>query len=403
MTTELSITQAVAHLVARLAPLRATEHLTLAQATGRVLAADVVSPLDLPSFDNAAMDGYAVRAADLGAGTPLREIGRALAGHPFASEVTPGTCVRIMTGAALPSGADTVVMIEDVAVAGGSVALQRTPPPGANIRRRGEHVRQGEVVLAVGRRLRAVDVALAAAVGTSQLEVIRQLRVAVASTGDELADPPQALAPSGAYDANRPFLMAGLERLGCAALDLGICADTDAAFEDLLTRACAADADALVMSGGAAQGDADVVRRAGGIEFLPLVIRPGRGIAFATLARADKQLALFGLPGNAVAAFVMFHLVARPALLHLAGSAARIVEHLPLPLACDVRTRGGRIEYRRARLLIEDQHVAVMPLKEQGSAMLRTVAEADVLLALGPRAEYQAGELVPVVLLSSLD
>ncbi|HEU0202201.1 MAG TPA: molybdopterin-binding protein, partial [Burkholderiaceae bacterium] len=244
---------------------------------------------------------------------------------------------------------------------------------------------------------------LATAVGATHLDVRRRLRIGVASTGDELHDPPHPLPAGTAYDANRPLLRAALDRLSFEALDLGICADRAQAFDQLLEAAFARELDALVTSGGAAQGDADVVRKAAAIRFLPLQIRPGRGIAFARIEHGRRALALFGLPGNAVAAFVMFHLVARPALLHLAGATAGVPAHVPLPLACDVQVRGGCVDYRRARLLADGEHVAVMPLKEQGSAMLRTVTDADLLIALGPRSEYRAGEMVPSILIDALD
>jgi molybdopterin molybdotransferase len=245
---------------------------------------------------------------------------------------------------------------------------------------------------------------MATLVGAADVAAFRRLRVGVLSTGDELADPPAALAAAGSYDANRPTLVAAARRLGFDTSDLGICADEPTAFSRILGAALDLRLDALIVSGGAAQGDADIVRQAGGIEFLPLNFRPGRGIAFAHLRRGDAALALLGLPGNAVAAFIMFHLVARPVLLHLAGADADVPRHLPLPLAVDVEVRGGRIEYRRARFVGgADGRLAVVPLKEQGSAMLRTVTDADALIALGPQPRYRAGEPVGTIPLALLE
>jgi molybdopterin molybdotransferase len=401
---ELTLAQALDELVHWLPPVREAEPIDARAAAGRMLAEDVGSTVDLPAFDNSAMDGYALRFADLQPGHWLHEIGRAYAGHPFSGRVETGTCVRIMTGAPLPEGADAVVMLEDVTVDGGTVRVERPPPPGANVRRRGEHVAAGDIVLRAGRHLRAADLGLAAAVGAARLTVRRRLRVGVVSTGDELADPPRTLQVAASFDANRPLLAASVDRLGFEAHDLGICRDTAQAFAAALARARELRLDAVVASGGAAQGDADIVRAGPGVRFLSLNIRPGRGVAAARIDHAGGSLALLGLPGNAVAAFVMFHLLVRPLLLHLAGGEARIPLHIPLPLAGAVHLRGERIDYRRARFVRDASgRLQVQPLLDQGSAMLRTVTEADALMALGPRAAYSAGDLVDTVPLALLD
>lgn len=402
-TAELSVDEAIAELIATLQPVEGIERVPTSAALARILAEDIASPLDLPAFDNAAMDGYALRAADL-ALPALREIGTALAGHAFAGRVEAGTCVRIMTGAPLPAGADTVVMVEDTVREDGRVRIVHPPAAGANVRRRGEHLARGDVALPSQRQLRAADMGLAAAIGCSELPVMRRLRVGLLSTGDELADPPAPLAAGAAYDANRPFLRASVERSGFEAIDLGICPDRSAEFERVLARALADRLDAVVISGGAAQGDADIVRRTGGVRFVALNIRPGRGIAVANLTQSDHAMVLLGLPGNAVAAFVMFHLVARPVLLHLAGGIAAVPPSLPVPLAEPVHVRGGRVDYRRA-CFVRDARGAltVAPLKDQGSAMLRTVVEADALIAVGPQTDYAAGEPVETIPLAVLD
>lgn len=401
---ELTLAQALDELVRWLPPVSEAESIETRAAAGRMLAQDVSSTVDLPAFDNSAMDGYALRFTDLQPGHWLHEIGRAYAGHPFSGRVETGTCVRTMTGAPLPEGADTVVMLEDVTVDGGTVRVERPAQQGANVRRRGEHMAAGDIALQAGRRLRAADLGLAAAVGAARLSVRRQVRVGVVSTGDELADPPQTLRAAASFDANRPLLAASLDRLGFQAHDLGICRDTPQAFAAALERARELRLDAVVASGGAAQGDADIVRTASGVRFIALNIRPGRGVAVARVDNAGAPMVLFGLPGNAVAAFVMFHLLARPLLLHLAGGEAAIPLHIPLPLAGAVRLRGGRIDYRRARFVRDASgRLQVQPLRDQGSAMLRTVTDADALIALGPREAYADGDLVDTVPLALLD
>lgn len=390
---ELSIAEAIARLSAVAAPLQGEEVVLLPQAAARVLAADIVSPIDLPAFDSSAMDGYALRHADL-AGGALQEIGTSYAGRGFDGRIGPGECVRIMTGAPVPAGADTVVVFEDVDRSESSVRINAAPTRGANIRRRGEHIARGDIALRAGCWLDDAALGLAASLGIDRVSVRRRLRVGLASTGDELADAPQPLSPAGSYDANRPFLRAACARLGFEAIDLGICADRAGDFAALLGRAFDAGCDVLLTSGGAAQGDVDVVRQAGGVQFLPLAFRPGRGIAFAPLSRDGRPMLLLGLPGNAVAAFVMFHLVARPALLAMTGAAQRALPLLTAPIAHDVRLRGGRVDYRRGRI---DHDGRVSLLKDQGSAMLRTIVDADCLVALGPRDHYAAGTSVDII------
>jgi len=402
---ELTPGQALEELVRWAAPIGGVESVPTCDAAGRALAEDVASSVDLPGFDNSAMDGYALRFEDLRPGHWLHEIGRAYAGHPHAGRVETGTCVRIMTGAPMPGGADTVVMREDVTVEAGTVRVEHAPQRGANIRRRGEHIARGDLVLRAGRQLRAADIGLATAAGAAQLTVRRRLRVGVVSTGDELADPPQPLPAAASFDANRPLLRTSLGRLGFEVHDLGICRDTPEDFAATLDRAGRLRLDAVVASGGAAQGDADVVRAASGIRFMALNVRPGRGLAVARMENgAGMPMVLLGLPGNAVAAFVVFHLLAKPLLLHLAGAEAAVPVHVPLPLAGEARVRGGRIDYRRARFVSgNDGRLRVQPLRDQGSAMLRTVTEADALIALGPREAYADGDLVGTVPLALLD
>ena len=361
---------------ARLAPLEECETVGLAAGINRVLAADVVSAVDLPAFDNAAMDGYALRAEDAGAPVTLTTIGHALAGHAYAGRVERGQAVRIMTGAALPAGADAVVMSEDTEAAGSEVRVLRAVHAGQNVRRRSEHVRAGEAVLLAGRRLRSHDIALAASVGTATLAVKRRLRVAILSTGDELVDAPAPLGGSAAYDGNRPLLAALVARAGADLIDLGISSDDEADFTARLEQAARAQADVLITTGGAAQGDADVVRKHGEVEFLPMNFRPGRGLLFGTVARSGHAMTLLGLPGNAVAAYVMYQLVARPLLGWIAGAG----EEAPL-------TRADADGSRHARQA-GARRVATRTLR---AALRRTRAGAAEGPGLGDAEDPQRG------------
>lgn len=403
---ELSLPQAFAQLAAGLSAVRDEEQVTLAAAHGRVLAQPLVATLDLPAQDLAAMDGYAVRCADLAAGPRvLPVVAQVLAGHPARDALVAGSCARIMTGAPMPSGTDSVVMMEVVeAVDADHVLIPGPLTAGANRRMRGEHVRAGATVLAAGRRLRPADLALASALGRDRLPVLRRLRVGVLSTGDELRDPPVTLPAGAAYDSNRPMLLAAVAAAGMAATDLAICPDDPAALREKIAAAFSGQLDAVLVSGGAALGDADIVRTLGDVRFVPLNVRPGRGLAVAQLTRDGQQLFLLGLPGNAVAAYVMAHLLAIPLLGRMAGMQALPPQPLALPAARDLQARAGRIDFRRARLLRDAQgRCSVDPLPDQGSAMIRSVCDAQALVAVGPAARFAAGDLLPAYLLCAIE
>jgi len=404
--SERDLNQAFACLAAELAPVTEEQQVALARARGRVLARPLIARRDLPSQDTAAMDGYAVRAQDLAGGPRvLRVLGRILAGHPYAGALLPGTCARIMTGASMPEGSDSVVVMELAeAVAPDMVALPGPVAAGANRRVRGEHVRVGEAVLLAGRKLRTTDLALARALGEVELGVLRPLHVGVLSTGDELRDAPADLPPGCAYDSNRLMLLVALEQASMTGYDLGICPDDLPALQQVIESAFDQRLDALLISGGAALGDADVVRVLGGVQFVPVKIRPGRGIAVARCVRGSQKLLVLGLPGNAVAAYVLLYTLALPVLARMAGADA----HPPLPVAIaiarDLQTRPGRIDFRRARLIADGTgRLVADPLSEQGSAMIRSVSDADALIAVGPAAQYRAGDFLPVYLVESFE
>lgn len=403
-TPELDPRAALAALAARHVPISDTRRVAVAAAAGCVLAEDVVAPIDLPAFANAAMDGYAVRSSECAAGVVLSVVGTALAGHPFTQDLGAGSAVRIMTGAAIPAMADAVVMQEDTQRSGDRVTLAAPVLPSAHIRPRGQHVRAGDRLMCAGTLVRAAEIGLATAVGLTELTTYRPLHVGLASTGDELVDPPALPDGAGSYDANRPMLVAACRSAGFVVTDFGVCPDRADAFAQLLARAGEHGVDALVISGGSAMGDADVVRKADRVEFIPVAIRPGRGITSARVSGPRRAYAMLGLPGNAVAAFVMFHLVALPLLRRLGGSPhADVPLHVPVALAQDVRAQGGRTDYQRGRFEHDAAgRLTVRPLVQQGSAMVRTLVDADALIAVGPQAHYPAGTPIPVVPLDAL-
>jgi molybdopterin molybdotransferase len=400
--TERTVEQALGLLRPRIRPISESATVALSDAIGRVLAQPVLSAVDLPELDNAAMDGYAVRSADCDDHPTLTVIGQSLAGHAFAGRVGSGEAVRIMTGAVLPDGADAVVMREQAEEVGDRVRLLTQATPDMNVRRRGEHVRRSATVLAIGRRLCTHDIGLAASVGADRVTVFRRPRIGVLSTGDELVDAPAPLNPGSIYDGNRPLLAALVERAGCEVIDLGICADSGAALAERIDEAMRSQVDLLLTTGGAAQGEADVVRHLAEVEFIALDVRPGRGVLFGRCGGTPASAALLGLPGNAVAAYTTYQLVARPLIDCLAGAGVTTPLTLSLPVAEAVSGKPGRIEWRRASFVEREGTRALRPLKDQGSAMLRTVSEADALIAVPP-AGVAAGARVAAIPLAALD
>jgi len=376
----------------RIVPVAGVETVALAAANGRVIAADIVAPIDLPPFDNAAVDGYAVRHADLDAAgeTRLAVAERVTAGRAAAHAVAAGTAVRIFTGAPMPAGADTVFMQEDVRTEGDAVIVPPGLKRGANRRLAGEDVRAGALVLPAGRRLRAQDVALAAAMGLTKLAVRRRVRVAVFSTGDEIVEPGTARPAPALFDANRYLLTGLIERLGAQSTDLGILPDDP----DALARglaAAAVDHDLVVTSGGVSTGEADHVRRAveavGRLVFWRVAIKPGRPVAMGVIpnssASAGEGAAFVGLPGNPAAAYVTFARVVRPLLLRLAGAEVLPLLALPVRAAFAYRKKKGRREYVRVKLVPAADGVAeAVKHAQEGAGVITSLTETDGLIEL---------------------
>jgi molybdopterin molybdotransferase len=374
----------------RVAPVGEIETVALSAARGRVVARDVAAPIDLPPFDNSAVDGYAVRHRDLDpkSETKLAIAGRLTAGSAANEPIAAGTATRIFTGAPMPAGADTVFMQEDVRAEGDTVIVPAGLKLGANRRLAGEDVRKGSVVLPAGRRLGAPDVALAAAIGLTGLSVRRRVRVALFSTGDEIVEPGQPRPAAALYDANRYLLAGMLERLGAQVTDLGILKDDPEAVATAIAAA-AREHDLVLTSGGVSTGEADHVRDAiekvGRLVFWRVAIKPGRPVAMGVVPGGNpgSGAAFVGLPGNPVAAFVTFARVVRPLLLRLAGAAPEPLNALPVRLAFSYKKKKGRREYVRVALHpAADGGIEAVKHPQEGAGVITSLTETDGLAEL---------------------
>ena len=399
----LSVEEALAQLLARARPIDGSEHLPLTACRGRVLAEPVHSTLDLPPWDNSAMDGYALRAADLEAGGGRLPVSQRIAAGQRPAALAPGSAARIFTGAPVPAGADTVVIQEDCTQEGDTVAITGAVKPGANIRRRGEELAAGAGVLAAGTRLGPQHLALAAAVGAAELPVRRRLRVAVLASGDELVLPGAPLAPGQIYNSNRFLFHALLEALGCEIVDLGIVADQRQATIDAL-RAGAEAADLVLASGGVSVGEEDHVRPAveelGRLDLWRVAMRPGKPLAFGHLGETP----FIGSPGNPVSLFVTFCLFARPFIERLQG-----VDEVGPP--APIRAAAGftvdkpvkRRDYRRARLEPDAAGNPVVQLfSSTSSAMLSSLVWANGLAVIPEGRRIASGDPVDFLPFSEL-
>ena len=378
------VDEAVALLRRRLSPVTGLETVPVAQALGRVLAEDVVARRSSPPRANSAVDGYGFAGAvpDGVHVLPLLP-GRAAAGGPYNASVPAGRALRVLTGAALPAGVETVILEEDVTVEDGQIAFRGPLKAGANTRKAGEDVVAGTVILEAGRVLTAADLALAASVGVARLTVRTRLRVAVISTGDELVEPGAAAGAGQICDANRPMLLAMITAFGFEAVDMGRVADDREALRACLDQA-ALRADVIVTSGGASAGDEDhvsaLLRAAGAMQTWRIAIKPGRPLA---LGLWDGK-PVFGLPGNPVAAMVCTLIFARPAMGLLAGSGWRDPQGFEVPAAFEKRKKPGRREYLRAR--IRDGRAEVFA--SEGSGRISGLSWAEGLVEIGDAARH---------------
>ncbi|MFW5815985.1 MAG: gephyrin-like molybdotransferase Glp [Wenzhouxiangella sp.] len=382
-TPALPLEEARARILAAVEPLTDVETVSIHQALHRVLAEPVAAAIDVPAHTNSAMDGYALRGSDVAeAGTALQLIGESFAGRPFQGLVGPGECVRIMTGAVVPEGSDTVIMQEQTARDGDQVRFEKPAKPGSNVRPAGEDLARGDVALHPGRWLTPADLGVLASVGVPDVRVRRKPKVAFFSTGDELKPVGQILEPGQIHDSNRYTLFGLLTELGVEIEDLGIVPDQREALDEALQRASRCDA--VLSTGGASVGDADYVVEAleklGNVGFWQVAMKPGRPLAFGKI----NQAWFFGLPGNPVSAMVTFLQLVRPALVALAGAEPMLPLQMSLPVTHPIKKRPGRREFQRGRLVTNDHGLTVTPFGHQGSGVLRSMSEADCLINLGP-------------------
>jgi molybdopterin molybdotransferase len=375
----MSVDEAVRLITSRVAAVTETERVALADADGRILAHDVVAPLPLPPFTNSAVDGFAVPAAEL-----PRDKERAF---PVTGRVQAGAsaqAVRIFTGAPMPEGTDTVFMQEDVRTDdAGRVVLPAGLKPGANVRPAGEDIPEGHVALKRGQRLRPQDIALAAAFGLTELGVVRRLRVAVFSTGDELASPGTPRAAAQLFDSNRFMLTAMLKRLGCEVSDLGILRDERAPLAQALKKV-ASHHDLILTTGGVSTGEEDHVKAGvesvGTLVLWRMAIKPGRPVAMGIIDGTP----FIGLPGNPVASFVTFVHVVRPTLLALSGAIVTPPVAIPVRAAFAYKKKSGRREYVRVSLRkAQDGTLEATKFPREGAGLLSSLVDTDGLVELG--------------------
>ncbi len=365
---------------------------------GRILAEDIVSPLNSPPADNSAMDGYALRGRDAIEYTRLQVVGKAMAGEPFDGSVEAGQAIRIMTGASLSEGADTVVMQENVSREGDQIVLSRIPKTGENVRQAGEDICLGEILLTAGHRLGPVDIGLLATLGLAEVAVVAPIKVALFASGDELRAPGQALGPGDIYDSNRYFLKAMLTRLGCQVIDLGVIPDD---LEQLREAYQLADeqADAVLTCGGASVGEADYAQQLlgelGQVDFWKVAIKPGKPFMFGQL----RNSMFFGLPGNPVSALVTFHQLVLPTLQAMQGAQPEQPLKLTARSTQEIRRNRQRLDFQRGVYKADGQGgFEVSPDSQQSSGALGPMSRCNcfILLTAG-ESPLQVGEAVEIL------
>ncbi len=393
----LTMDDARTRIVSSIEAISDQEEVGLWGALDRVLAEDILSPIDVPPYTNSAMDGYALNSHGVEQGATLQVIGTAWAGKPFARRVEKGECARIMTGAVIPDGADAVVMQELVQREADTICLQRSVRAAENVRPAGEDLTAGSLALAKGQRIRPAELGLLASIGVAEVVVTRRPRVTIFCTGDELRAVGQPLAKGDIYDSNRYTLYSMLQRLGVEIIDFGVIPDQPEALEKAF-RDAMKSSDAVITTGGVSVGDADYVtgmlEKLGQIDFWKIAIKPGRPLAFGRLGESR----FFGLPGNPVSVMVTFYQFVQPALRRMMGENLPPRVLLQIPTATALRKRPGRAEFQRGILETgEDGTLIVRSTGHQGSGILRSMSEANCFIILTEESSgVEAGELVSV-------
>lgn len=394
----LRVEEARQRILQKITAINCWRKVALRDALGQVLHDDVISPLSVPPHANSAMDGYALRGEDLKApSSSFRLVGKAFAGRPFKKTVNKGECVRIMTGAVMPEGCDTVIMQEQAEVDNDLITLHGDHHHGENVRLAGEDIQQGALVLKAGHRIIPADLGLLASLGLAELKVRRRIRVAFFSTGDELRSLGETLNPGDIYDSNRYTLFAMLKRLDADIIDMGVVTDSpDALREALLTAS--QEADVVITSGGVSVGEADYVKQLldelGEVDFWKIAMKPGRPLAYGKIADAH----FFGLPGNPVSVMVTFYQFVQPALNKLAGALDQVPLVLQAVAADNIRKRPGRFEFQRGLLRSNtNNQLEVTMTGEQGSGILHSMSHANCFILLDEDCDgVAAGQSVTV-------
>lgn len=397
-TRSLRVNEAQERIFNLLKPRNAWIKTPLRDALGQVLHQDIISPINVPAHNNSAMDGYALRSEDIADDSfTLTQVGIAYAGQPYTGSIQQGECIRIMTGAMIPSDCDTVVMQEQVDANDTTITIHGSHKKGQNVRLAGEDLTAGGTVLAAGHRLMPADLGLIASLGIAELQVKQKLKVAFFSTGDELRSLGETLEKGQIYDSNRYTLYGMLKRLDVDLLDLGVVPDQKEALREVLELA-SQQADVVITSGGVSVGDADYVKEMlmelGSVDFWKIDMKPGRPLAFGKI----NDTLFFGLPGNPVSVMVTFYQFVSPALLQLSGETAQTKQTMQIECVSNIRKRPSRFEFQRGILFEDDQgQLKVKTTGEQGSGILRSMSIANCFILLDEQCDgIQANTTVTV-------
>lgn len=403
--TSLNFDDALQRVLQGVNPIKTCRSVTIREAFDCILAEDVSAPMDVPPFVNSAMDGYAIAASDLSAGNEikLRVVGKSFAGRPFNGSVKPGECVRIMTGAVVPDGTDTVIMQEHAQAEGDFIQIDADHKAGQNVRHPGDDFHRGDVIINAGERLTPAKLGLLASVGVTQLDVVRTPVVAFFSTGDELKAVGETLQPGDIYDSNRYILYGMLKKMGVHCIDMGVIPDVKAQIEQALQEASQC-ADVIITSGGASVGEADYIKQIldeiGQVNFWKIAMKPGKPLAFGNIGRA----LFFGLPGNPVSAMATFYQFVQPCLRLLQGEKPAPALKLLATCKHPLKKRPGRMDFQRGIAEMDEQgKLVVSSTGMQGSHMLSSMAKANCFIVLMKEdGNIDAGSQVEIQLFNEL-